>query len=77
MIVSNVPGPRTPATIAGAPLADLYSVGPILEGIGLNVTVWSYGDRINFSLLTCPDLLPDVRDIADRLAAALEELVSA
>ena len=76
VIVSNVPGPRTPATIAGAPLADLYSVGPILEGIGLNVTVWSYGDRMNFSLLTCPDLLPDVGNIADRLPAALDELLA-
>lgn len=77
VIVSNVPGPRTPATISGAPLSDLYSVGPILEGIGLNVTVWSYGDRMNFSLLTCPDLLPDLRDVADRLPAALDELASA
>ena len=77
VIVSNVPGPRTPATIGGAPLSDLYSVGPILEGIGLNVTVWSYGDRMNFSLLTCPDLLPDVRAVADRLQGALDELLAA
>lgn len=77
VIVSNVPGPRAPATISGAPLADLYSVGPILEGIGLNVTAWSYGDRMNFSLLTCPDLLPDVRDVARRLAPALDELLAA
>lgn len=74
VIVSNVPGPRLPATISGATLADLYSVGPILEGIGLNVTAWSYGDRMNFSLLTCPDLLPDVRDVARHFPAALAEL---
>ena len=35
LVVSNVPGPRTPLYIAGAKLAALYSVGPILEGIGL------------------------------------------
>ncbi len=74
VIVSNVPGPRTPATISGATLADLYSVGPILEGIGLNVTAWSYGDRMNFSLLTCPVLLSDVSDIARRFPSALAEL---
>ena len=75
VIVSNVPGPREAVTIAGTPLRDLYSVGPILEGVGLNVTAWSYTDRMNFSLLSCPDLLPDLRALADAFAPALEELV--
>ena len=35
-------------------LTDLFSVGPILQGMGLNVTVWSYLDRMNFSLLSLP-----------------------
>ncbi len=73
-IVSNVPGPREPATVGGARLADLFSVGPLVDGIGLNVTVWSYVDRMNFSLLACPDLLPDVHVLASYLPAALAEL---
>src|SRR5206468_1965944 len=44
LVVSNVPGPRTPLYVAGAKLEAIYSVGPILEGVGLNVTVWSYCD---------------------------------
>lgn len=73
-IVSNVPGPREPATVGGARLADLFSVGPLVDGIGLNVTVWSYVDRMNFSLLACPDLLPDVHLLASYLPGALSEL---
>ncbi|MDN5743726.1 MAG: wax ester/triacylglycerol synthase family O-acyltransferase [Nocardioidaceae bacterium] len=73
-IVSNVPGPREPVSVGGARLADLFSVGPLGEGIGLNVTVWSYVDRMNFSLLACPDLLPDVAHLASYLPAALAEL---
>lgn len=73
-IVSNVPGPREPATVGGARLRDLFSVGPLVDGIGLNVTVWSYVDRMNFSLLACPDLLPDVHHLAAYFAAALAEL---
>ncbi|GAA4094493.1 wax ester/triacylglycerol synthase family O-acyltransferase [Nocardioides kongjuensis] len=73
-IVSNVPGPREPATVGGARLADLFSVGPLVDGIGLNVTVWSYVDRMNFSLLACPDLLPDVHVLASYLPDALAEL---
>lgn len=73
-IVSNVPGPRDPATVGGTRLADLFSVGPLADGIGLNVTVWSYVDRMNFSLLACPDLLPDVQHLASYFPAALAEL---
>ncbi|TWH01839.1 Diacylglycerol O-acyltransferase [Nocardioides sp. J9] len=73
-IVSNVPGPREPVAVGGARLADLFSVGPLVDGIGLNVTVWSYVDRMNFSLLACPDLLPDVHVLASYFPDALAEL---
>lgn len=75
VVVSNVPGPRNPVTIAGASLADLYSVGPIMEGIGLNVTAWSYVDRMNFSLLTCPHLLGDLQPLVAQMRPALDELL--
>ena len=55
-------------------LRDLFSVGPILEGIGLNVTAWSYVDRMNFSFLGCPDLVPDLAPLVAELPRALEEL---
>ena len=77
VVVSNVPGPREELSVAGARLTDLYSVGPILEGIGLNITVWSYLHRLNFSALGCPDLLDDLRGIVDRLQPAFDELVKA
>jgi diacylglycerol O-acyltransferase len=77
LVVSNVPGPRTPLYIAGAKLAALYSVGPILEGIGLNITVWSYIDQMNFAAIACRDRLPEVHHITDALADSLDELLKA
>jgi diacylglycerol O-acyltransferase len=74
VIVSNVPGPREPASIGGARLSDVFSVGPLVEGVGLNVTVWSYVSKLNFSLLACTDLLPDVQELASYLPDALAEL---
>ncbi len=71
VVVSNVRGPGEVVTIADARLVDLFSVGPILEGIGLNVTAWSYDGRLNFSLLGCPDLVADLRPIARGLAAGV------
>ena len=77
LVVSNVPGPKTPIYIGGARLTDIFSVGPILEGIGLNVTVWSYLDRMNFSAIACPDTLPDLRSVVDGLEESLAELLKA
>lgn len=74
VVVSNVRGPRRPGSIAGATLDDLYSVGPILEGIGLNVTAWSYVEKMNFSFLSCPDLVPDLEPLVAQLPRALDEL---
>jgi WS/DGAT/MGAT family acyltransferase len=77
LVVSNVPGPTEPVHVGAARLTDLYSVGPILEGIGLNITVWSYLDRLNFSALACPDTLPDLPGLVQHLAPALTELTAA
>ena len=74
VVVSNVRGPADAVSISGAHLRDLYSVGPILEGIGLNVTAWSYVDRMNFSFLGCPDLVDDLAPLVAELPRALDEL---
>ena len=76
LVVSNVPGPPEPLYVAGARLKGLWSMGPILENIGLNVTVWSYVDQLNFGLVGCPDLTPDLSRLADLLVPALAELVA-
>ena len=77
LIISNVPGPSTPLSIAGAQLDAIYSVGPILEGVGLNITMWSYLGRMNFGLLSCRRLMPDLWDLADLLPESLAELTKA
>ena len=74
LVVSNVPGPSEPLYVAGARLRGLWSMGPILENIGLNVTVWSYVDQLNFGLVGCPDLTPDLHRLAELLPEALDEL---
>jgi diacylglycerol O-acyltransferase len=77
LVVSNVPGPPLTVHIGGARLDELFSVGPILEGMGLNLTVWSYEGRMSFSAIACPDTFPDIHLFTAALAPALEELISA
>jgi diacylglycerol O-acyltransferase len=74
VVVSNVAGPREELTMGDFTLVDLFSVGPLIEGIGLNVTVWSYQDRMNVTVLSCPDLVPDLAPLIAEFDPALAEL---
>ena len=63
--------------IAGAKLKHLYSVGPIVDGIGVNLTAWSYGPELAFAVIAGHDNVPDAHGITDALHDALEELETA
>ena len=76
LVVSNVPGPRDPLYIAGAELAAFYSVGPVVEGVGLNVTVWSYQDAVHVAAIGCREHWSDLHVVTDGMVAALDELVA-
>lgn len=76
LILSNVPGPPVPLYFAGARLVGLFPLGPIAEGAGLNVTVISEEDRVDFGIITCPELVPCVWDIAAAIPVALGELLA-
>src|SRR3954453_307083 len=75
--ISNVPGPPFPLYSNGARVVAHYPMGPIFDGGGLNTTVMSYLDQLDFGLVSCADLIPDVWSIADGLGAALEDLKKA
>ena len=77
VIISNVPGPPFPLYSAGARLVAYYPMGPIMDGVGLNMTVMSYMGSLDFGLVVCREVVPDVVDLADGLSAALEELKKA
>ncbi|MGB5695319.1 MAG: wax ester/triacylglycerol synthase family O-acyltransferase [Polyangiales bacterium] len=77
LIVSTVRGPDHPLYVAGARLRSIYSVGPAIEGIGLNITGWSYCGELAFALIADADAVPDPHPITDALPAALYELKEA
>lgn len=77
VVLSNVAGPRERIFFGPIELEALYSVGPILEGIGLNITAWSYEDSLGVSVLGCPASVPDPWRIVEHLHGALEELQGA
>jgi len=76
-IVSNVPGPTFPLYLAGARLTGIFSASVILEGMGVNMTVFSFDDRVDFGIHVDPDLVPDPWALAAGVSDALIELLAA
>jgi len=75
--ISNVPGPPFPLYSAGSRMIAHYPMGPIYDGGGLNITLMSYMDSLDFGLVACSDLIDDVWLIAEALSESLEELKKA
>jgi len=67
LVISNVPGPREPLYAAGAKLLHYYPVSTIVDGQGLNVTVQSYLDTLDFGLVACRELVPDLWSMVDAM----------
>jgi diacylglycerol O-acyltransferase len=65
LVISNVPGPRQPLYFAGAQLCHQFPVSIVTEGQGLNITVMSYLDRLDFGFVVDRELVPDVWDLVD------------
>jgi WS/DGAT/MGAT family acyltransferase len=75
--ISNVPGPRTEMYWNGAHVEEIYPVGMVYDSLTLNVTVCSYADRISFSYLTGPDVMPDIGAVIGLTERCLAELETA
>jgi WS/DGAT/MGAT family acyltransferase len=65
VIISNVPGPRVPLFLAGAEMQHFYPVSTVSDGMGLNITVQSYLDVLDFGLVSCRELVPDLWDLLE------------
>jgi diacylglycerol O-acyltransferase len=74
VVISNVPGPRRPLYAAGAQLLHYYPVSVITEGQGLNITVQSYLDTLDFGLVCCPELVPDPDVLLDAILGEIDSL---
>jgi len=76
VIISNVPGSPVPVYAAGAQQIASYPVS-VHDGVGLNITVFSYQDRVDFGLVADRELIPDLDRMTESLAEALAELSDA
>jgi len=74
LVISNVRGPSAPLYAAGSRLTAAYPLGPLMEGAGMNITVLSYLDSMDFGVIACERSVPQVADIALGFGAAVADL---
>jgi WS/DGAT/MGAT family acyltransferase len=74
LIVSNIPGPPMELYCAGARVVATYPMGPLMEGVGLNVTVLSNMGNVDFGVIACRELVADIWDLATGFEDAVLQL---
>jgi WS/DGAT/MGAT family acyltransferase len=75
--VSNVRGPDQALSLTSAASIDeFYSVGPLADGCGLNITAWSFAGRLNIAVVSGRDVLPDPGGFLDTVIQTWEQLHS-
>jgi diacylglycerol O-acyltransferase / wax synthase len=77
LVISNVPGPRNPLFLAGAQLQATYPVSVVVDGVGLNITVMSYRDHLDFGIVGDREQIEDAWSLLEGLRAALHEFEAA
>jgi diacylglycerol O-acyltransferase len=75
--ISNVPGPGFPLYAGGSRVRDIFPLGPVMDGIGLNITVLSYLDVMEVGVTASRELVKDPEKIAEGIKIALDELCAA
>jgi diacylglycerol O-acyltransferase / wax synthase len=71
--ISNVAGPRERGHLGGARVSEIYSAGPLPPGCGINITVWSYVDQLNISVIADDRTLDDTHEVTDAMFHSFSE----
>ena len=77
LVISNVPGPDFPLYLGGAELQAGFPLGPVMDGMGLNITVMSYRGVLYWGIIACPDSIPLLWNLTAAIPPALDELLEA
>jgi WS/DGAT/MGAT family acyltransferase len=76
-VITNVPGAQMDLYMAGHKLLATMGMAPLVDGMGLLITVLSYNGVLSISPTSCPAVMPDLDDFTRYLREAANELESA
>ncbi len=75
LMISNMYGPDFPIYLDGTDLLAMFPLGPVIDGMGLNITIISYRETLCWGLIACARAVPQLSELANLIPKALEELL--
>ena len=72
-VMTNVPGPTEPLTVAGSRLRQMLFWLPQSGDIGMGVSILSYAGQVQFGLITDDALTPDPEAVVSRFPEEFEK----
>ncbi|MFI0481074.1 phosphatase PAP2 family protein [Actinomadura sp. 9N215] len=76
-IVSNMPGPSVPMSMAGSPLGDVHPILPLADGVPFAVGALSWNGALHVAVTAEPRLLPEAAAFTGGMVRAFGELAAA
>lgn len=74
VVVSNVRGPARDIHLGGNRIAGIWPTSFLSPVGGVNITLQSYVDRVDFAIVACGDHVDEIDSLVDYLHAELEVL---
>lgn len=77
LVITNVPGPRSPVWLMGAEAELIVPIVPLGPNTALGVALASYLDTLTVGLYADPDRCPDLDLLGEAITAEMHRLVAA
>ncbi len=76
-VVSNVPGPAQPLSLAGAPIEQVIPISGVYGNVGVGFTALSYSGVLTITVMADPDVVPDLDVLTSLLQQQLDGFATA
>ncbi len=74
LLVSNLPGPPVPVSVAGARVAEIFQIGVVQGNVPISVGALSYDGQLNLDITGDCAAVPDLAAFADGVTGTLAQL---
>jgi hypothetical protein len=55
----------------------MFPLGPVMDGMGLNITIMSYRGVLYWGIIACPECIPKLWNLTAAIPLALDQLLDA
>ncbi len=76
MVVTNVPGPQSPAYLLGAEMVASYPLVPLFSNQALGIALFSYNGGLFWGFNADWDAVPDLHELVEFVEAEFAQLVA-